>query len=96
MNDDWIAPDHRRAVPTPSARAEEVWRLYKGGRVLSCALRDESASGAGWEVLVLEDGRLRFSRLFRDEPRARIGIHALKRGGLKGGWTEHEIEKGGA
>ena len=46
--------------PRPGA---EVWRLRDNetGRVQSCELRDNSQSGAGWEVQILEAGEILLS-----------------------------------
>jgi hypothetical protein len=36
----------------PRARGAEVWRVSKDGRVISGELRDESRTGAGWDVII--------------------------------------------
>jgi hypothetical protein len=76
---------------TPKA-ARWSWRVTRGDRVMSSELRGESRSGAGWDVVIRQDGELSFSRRCRDESVARFVAAALKQDHVKAGWTE----KGGA
>ena len=47
-------------IPKPG---EEVWRLRnRAGSVQSCELRDNTQAGAGWDVMLLENGEPLFSR----------------------------------
>jgi hypothetical protein len=65
---------------------EEVWRLtHADGRMQTCELRDNSRVGAGWDVMMLEDGEPLFSRRCVDEPEARYVAHAFKQDTLRGG-----------
>jgi hypothetical protein len=88
MNDDWISPDHRPALPVPRARGEEAWRVTKDGRTISCELRNEERTGAGWDVVIRQDGELSFSRRCADEALARFVADGLKRDELNAGWSE--------
>jgi hypothetical protein len=93
MSDDtWIEPDHRPAPASRRAPGEVLWSVTKDGRRISCELRDESKSGAGFDVVIRQDGELSFSRLCKDEKGAQFVAAALKADQLNAGWTE----KGGA
>ena len=69
---------------------KEVWRLRDPGtgRVQSCELRDDSTAGGGWDVTMLQDDELLFSRLCIDERGARYVAQAFKQDTLKAGWVE--------
>jgi hypothetical protein len=72
-DDDWYKPHpHRRALPPRQATpGEEAWRLCApGGRVQSCELRDDSRAGAGWDVMLLENGEPLSSRRCSNEREA--------------------------
>jgi hypothetical protein len=58
--DPFYAPNFR---PPPRVRRprEHLWSLRKGARVLTCELHFRGES-YGWEVQILEDGNLRWSR----------------------------------
>jgi hypothetical protein len=76
MKDDrppWYAPDHHRpGIPRQRTPGEVVWRLrHPDGHVHACELRNNSAVTAGWEVTMLADGELMFSRRCVDESHAR-------------------------
>jgi hypothetical protein len=88
MNDDWISPDHRPAAPAPRLRGEEAWHVTKDGHVISCELRNEERTGAGWDVVIRQGGELSFSRRCADEASARFVAHAMKQDHLNSGWTE--------
>jgi hypothetical protein len=88
MNDDWISPDHRPAPPVPRASGEEAWRVTKDGRVLSCELRNDARAGAGWDVVIRQDGELSFSRRCADEQGARYVANALRADHVNAGWAE--------
>ena len=70
----WYAPGHGRVgILRQRSPGEEVWRLRDPvtGRVQSCELRDDSKVGGGWDVTMLQDGELLFSRRCVDERGAR-------------------------
>ena len=50
----YIPGEYRAGIPRRRRASEEVWRLYYDGRVQSCELRDDSADGAGWDVMMLD------------------------------------------
>jgi hypothetical protein len=92
MSDDrppWYAPNHRReGIPRERRAGEEVWRLrHPDGRVQSCELHDDSAVGAGVDVMVLEDGEPLFSRRCLSDEHARYVARALRRDTMRAGWT---------
>jgi hypothetical protein len=72
--------------PRQPEPGEEVWRLtFSDGRVQTCELRDDSQAGAGWDVMMLEDGEPLFSRRCVDEHEARYVAQAFKQETLRGG-----------
>jgi hypothetical protein len=81
----WTAKPKAARQPQPG---EEVWRLTHAGRVQSCELRDHSAVGGGWDVMLLESGELLFSRYCHSEEHARYVATSIKRDQLRGGWSE--------
>ena len=86
----------QRAVRTPRP-GEEVWRLRNpAGRVQSCELRDHTQAGAGWDVMLLENGEPLFSRRCADEGLARLVATSTKQDLVRTGWTEAAGETGGA
>jgi hypothetical protein len=54
----------------------------------TCELRDDSKVGAGWDVMVLEDGEPLFSRRCVDEKGARYVAESFKQDLLRTGWAE--------
>ena len=68
---------------------EEVWRLRHptNGRVQSCELRDDSKAGAGWDVMILQDGEPLFSRRCVDERGARYVAQSFKQDTMRAGWV---------
>jgi len=81
----WTAKQQAARQPKPG---EQVWRLTHAGRVQSCELRDNSAVGAGWDVMLLESGEPLFSRRCADERLARYAATAARQDLLRTGWTE--------
>jgi hypothetical protein len=59
------------------------------GRRSSAVLRAESAAkaGAGWDVMVLEDGEPLFSRPCVDEKGARYVAESFRQDLVRTGWT---------
>ena len=53
----------------------------------SCEIRDETAVGAGWDVLVLVNGEPLFSRRCVDDRQARYVAESLRQDNVRGGWT---------
>jgi hypothetical protein len=79
MDDDWLTANHRAAPRPTRPPGERAWRVTKDGGVISCELRDESKSGAGWDVFILQDGELSFSRrCLRDEHARFVAAATLK------------------
>jgi hypothetical protein len=70
--------------PTPG---EEVWRLSDNetGRVQTCELRDNSRSGAGREVQIIQDGEILVSRQCATEREARYVAEAARKDQLRTG-----------
>jgi len=68
-------------------QGEEVWRVTKDGRTISCELHDESHFNAGWDVAVRENGELSFSRRCVNEALARYVANALCQDQIKG-WLD--------
>jgi hypothetical protein len=66
---------------------EEVWR-DGSGRVQSCELRNNAAAGAGWDVMLLENGEPLFSRQCANEAIARYVAEAAEKDLLRTGWAE--------
>jgi hypothetical protein len=54
--------DGAQVAPRQPRPGEEVWRLGHDGHEQMCELHDGSKAGAGWDVLLLEDGELLMSR----------------------------------
>jgi len=88
MNDDWISPDHRPAPPQRRTPGEAVWSVTKDGRTIACELRNEERIGAGWDVVIVQDDELSFSRRCANEATARFVATALREDHLHAGWTE--------
>jgi hypothetical protein len=90
MSDDtpWYAPGHRQqGIPRQRRVGEEVWRLrHPDGRVQSCELHDDSAVGAGVDVLVVENGEPLFSR------RCLSDEHAVRRAGARAGHAARRVD----
>ena len=88
-------PDRPEPPPRQPRPGEEVWRLQgRDGRVQSCELRDDSKAGAGWDVMLLENGEPLVSRRCGDERRARIMAKAARTDLLRIGW-QATAEPGG-
>ena len=58
-----------------------------GVHVQSCELRDDSKAGAGWDVMMLQDGEPLFSRCI-DERGARYVAESFKQDMVRAGWVE--------
>ena len=87
----WFAPGHHSVgLPRQLQPSEEVWRLRDPGgvHVLSCELRDDSKAGAGWDVMMLQDGEPLFSRRCVDERGARYVAQSFKQDTARAGWVE--------
>jgi hypothetical protein len=71
--------------------ARETTRLADQPGVLhhlSCEVRDESASGFGWDVVIREDDAVRFSRRCETEDLAQYVADALKSDHVRDGWID--------
>jgi hypothetical protein len=72
-------------VPDPT----KVWRLRnQADRVQSCELRNDEHVGAGWDVMLLEDGEPLFSRRCDSEAEARFVAEASRQDMVRTGWTD--------
>lgn len=86
-------PDLRTGIPRRRARGEEAWRLRdERGRVWSCELRVDAATGAGWEVLLLLHDEPQVSRRCAARQAANFVAAALKQDSLRGGWRDSSAE----
>ena len=71
----------------------EVWRLYHpDGRVQACEPRDDSHVGAGWDVLILQDGEPLSSGRSVDERGARYDVQSFKQDNERGGWVGSHLD----
>ena len=84
----FYAPNRAPTPPRQPKPGEQVWRLRNGGRVQSCELRNDSKAGAGWDMMVLEDGEPLFSRRCVDERGARFVAESFKQDLLRPGWMD--------
>lgn len=89
MTNSWNpTPPGWTSTPAGAPRVgQDVWRVVRDGREISCKLLDDSRSGAGWDVVVLQDGEWSFSRRCPDEASARYVANALKQDQINAGWT---------
>ena len=64
MRPEWFQSSPEVGIPRQRQPGLEVWRLRdpEGVHVQSCELRDDSKAGGGWDVTMLQDGELLFSR----------------------------------
>jgi hypothetical protein len=62
--------------------------VTKDGRTIACELRNEERLGFGWDVVVVQDGELSFTRRVADEAGARFVADALKQDQVTAGWTD--------
>jgi hypothetical protein len=83
----FYSPNRPPPAPRQPRPGEQVWQLRKADHVQACELRNDSKVGAGWDVLVLEDGEPLFSRRCVDERGARFVAESLKQDLLRNGWT---------
>ena len=68
-----------KTPPRQPKPGEEIWRLRDAkGDVQSCELRNDSQAGAGWDVMLLENGEPLFSRRCVDERGARFVAQSFK------------------
>jgi len=91
MSDDdppFYSPHRRPPAPRQPKPGEEVWRLRHTDRVQSCELRDDSQTGAGWDVPVFENGDPLFSRRCGDERGARFVAESFTQALRRTGWTK--------
>jgi hypothetical protein len=67
---------------------EEVWRLQRANRVLTCEIRNDERAGAGCDVQLLEGGELRTSRRCVDVNGARFVAESQRQDPVRNGWTD--------
>jgi hypothetical protein len=76
--------------PTPRPRnpGAEVWRLrHPDGRALVCVLRDDTAVGAGVDVVLFDSaGELLYAQRCADRAGAVSVANAMKQDSIRGGW----------
>jgi hypothetical protein len=84
MTDDlpFYAPGAHASTPPRVAKpGEEVWRLQNDeGWIVTCELRNDARAGLGWDVQLLEDGELVFSRRCPVEAGARFTTECFRQG----------------
>jgi hypothetical protein len=56
------SPFAQPAAPQRQSPRIERWRLQKAGRVVSCEIWNDTAKGGGWDVRLLEQGELGWSK----------------------------------
>jgi hypothetical protein len=96
MSDDapFYSPNRPPPAPPQPKPGEEVWRVQHDGHVQSCELRDDPKAGAGWDVMVLEDGEPLFSRRCVDEKGARFVAESFRQDLLRTGWMISQEQVG--
>ena len=78
-------------IPRTRTPGIELWRVRNhAGTVQTCELRDDTCAGAGWDVMLLEDGEPLFSRRCVDERGARYVAESFRQDLLRTGWTDSE------
>jgi hypothetical protein len=55
---------------------------------------EQRTAGEGWDVVMLEDGELLFSRLCADERSARFVADSFKQNLLRTGWNKMRANQG--
>ena len=85
----FYTPNRKVGIPRQRRPGIEVWRLHFDGRVQTCEVRDDSRAGAGFGVMVLEDGEPLFSRRCVDQRGARYVANSFKQDLLRTGWREN-------
>jgi hypothetical protein len=77
-----------RVLPRQPKPGEEVWRLQRKGRVVTCDLRNDTPAGLGWDVRLFEDGELLFSKRCPDAHGALYTAQCFKQDYLRTGFAE--------
>lgn len=86
----FYSPDREPRPPRQPQPGEQVWRLRNGDHVQACELRNDERAGAGWDVMVLEDGEPLFSRRCANEHGARFVAESFRQDLIRTGWTAGE------
>ena len=81
-NTAWTTPKR-----TPRARGEELWRLWQGEKIASCELRDDTAIGAGFEILIRHNDEIMIGRRCIGEAEARCYANAFRQDYARSGWA---------
>src|SRR5262249_8290156 len=83
----FYAPNHasRTREPKPGVT---MWTLRKDGRVMTCELRDDSATGAGWDVQLLTKGEMWLGQRCPLETGARFLAEGFRRDFTRDGWID--------
>ena len=84
----FYAPDKRPAPARTPKPGEQIWRLRKDDRVMTCELRDDDRAGAGFDLQLFRDGELRASRRFANADGARFVAESYRQDQIRTGWTE--------
>ena len=66
---------------------EELWRLHREGSVASCALREHTEGGSGWELVIRIDDDVTGTRRYDSERIARYYADSLRQDYGRDGWT---------
>jgi hypothetical protein len=84
----YVPGHHRTIAPATPKPGEEVWRLRKESGTRTGELRNDERGGFGWDVQVLEDGELVYSRRCANEQGARFVAECFREDSLRAGWIE--------
>jgi hypothetical protein len=67
---------------------DEIWRLRKRDRVITCELLNDTRAGRGWEVQLLENGKVLFSKRCAREGDARCYAAYFRQDHVRTGFGE--------
>jgi hypothetical protein len=68
--------------------SDQIWQLRRGDRIVICEVRRDTGVGSGWDVHLLEDGEVLFSKRCTREDDARFYAECLRQDHVRTGFTE--------
>jgi hypothetical protein len=68
--------------------SEEIWRLRRGDRIVSCEIHNDTRAGRGRDVRLLEAGEVLFSKRCSCEDDARFAAECFRQDYSRNGFTE--------